>query len=46
MWDDRDMGLWRYCMLGCVILVMWDVWNLGCSVCGMFGMWDLEDVGC
>ena len=46
MWDDRDMGWWRYGMLGCAMLVMWDVCNLGCSGCGMFGMWDLGDVGC
>ena len=47
MWDDGDMGWWRYGMLGCAMLVMWDVWNLGCSGCGMFGMFvNVGDARC
>ena len=32
--------------LGCGMLEMWDVGDLGCWGCGMLGMWNVQDVGC
>ena len=47
IWNVGDVGNMECCvMLGCWMLVMWDVGDVGYPGCEMLAMWDVEDLGC
>ena len=46
MWGVWNVGCWVCEMLGCGMLEMLDVLDVGSLVCGMFRMWDVWDVAC
>ena len=46
MWGVWNVGCWVCEMLGCGMLEMLDVLDVGSLVCGMFRMWDVWNVEC